>query len=155
MKQGKPEVAWGGPKPLAWTHFSASRIHGVKKCGSVSDSGEEPSMCDICNHVRVLGTWARDLKVGPQSLMFVPRSEATIPATEVTKKRSWCEECSQPTGPGLSHPCTPVARKKNIIKLIEKQPQKEKDAIVGNSLQNMVKVGNKDRIGLYWGCGGQ
>ena len=38
--------------------------------------------------------------------------------------------------------------KKNILKLIEKQSQKEKEAIVGNSLHNIVKVENKYKVQL-------
>ena len=41
-----------------------------------------------------------------------------------------------------------MARKNNVLKLIEKQSQKEKEAIVGNSLHNIVKVENKYKLEL-------
>ena len=153
VKQGKPEAAWLGPKPPAWSDFSANRMHGVRKCGIILDTSEEPSMCDICTHVRGLGTGARGLKIGPQSHKFVPRDKATLYDSKDDNKRSWCQKCAQPTGPGLSHPCNPIARKKNILKLIEKQSQKEKEAIVGMSLHNIVKVENKHKVQLR-GVGG-
>ena len=46
-----------------------------------------------------------------------------------------------------------MARKNNILKLIDKQSQKEKEAIVGNSLHNILKVENKHKVQLR-GVGG-
>ena len=84
--------------------------------------------------------------MGHKRQKFVPRDKTTLYDSKDDNKRSWCQKCAQPTGPGLSHPCNPMARKKNILKLIEKQSQKEKEAIVGTSLHNIVKVENKHKV---------
>ena len=40
----------------------------------------------------------------------------------------------QVIGPGIDHPCNPVAKKINLIELISKQEEKVKEEIIGNSL---------------------
>lgn len=150
VKEGKPAVGWGGPKPPAWSKFSTSRIKGVRRCGSVPEGGGEASRCDVCTHVRGQGSGARGVKVETRGEEFVPRCEVTTPSPpKVTSKRGWWEECSQATGPGLLHPCTPAARKKNIVHLIEQQEKEDKEYIVGNSLSNIVKSeGKEDQVEL-------
>ena len=152
VQASAPEASWGGLKPPSWASFSAGRILGVRKCGSVPDGGGDPAICDICAHVKENPIGQRGKK--SDVVNFVHRSDITTPPPEVAGKRGWCEECSQSTGPGLSHPCTPTARKKNIANLIEKQPHSDKEVIVGNSLKKLVTSGgDKDKVELA-GVGG-
>ena len=109
VKTSAPEASWGGLKPPAWESFSAGRIYGVRMCGSVPDGGGDRVICDICVHVRGNPIGQKGSKADLAN--FVHRSDITTPPPEVASKRGWCEVCSQPTGLGVSHPCTPAGRK--------------------------------------------
>ena len=145
IRSGASPASWGGPHPPAWGRFSSAKIYGARKCGRVIEKSGQPILCDICRHVRG-NPVGQD---GSKGLLrkFVPHGEVLLePQTPV--KTNWCQKFAQPTGRGISHPCTPAIRKRNIVSLIEKHGRKETEQILGMGLEDIVDDGKNGVIEL-------
>ena len=134
IKGGKSKTAWGGPVPPSFGKFSLGNIHEVRKCGSSVVGSPRPWLCDICLHVR--GNPVGETVDKSEMKKFLARGEAAL-VEETPRKKSWCEKCSQVTGSGIPHPCTPASRKRNIAELVVKEGQKEADQIISLGLQGI------------------
>ena len=100
IRNQSPETLWNGPHPPAWDKFSATRIYGVRKCGSVKGNS--------------IGNKGSKAEIG----RFVAGHE--VPQKpETSVKGAWCQECCQSTGQGIPHSCTPANRKKDIVNCLE------------------------------------
>ena len=104
-------------------------------------------LCDICTHVRGNPIGVMGKKVDLNKFHGRVEKVASV-APDPDSKHGWCEICSQKTGPGLTHPCTPESRRRNICKLIEIQEDKDKQKIVGNSLKNMAEKIDRRKANL-------
>ena len=71
-----------------------------------------------------------------------------MPEPQTPVKTNWCQKCAQPTSRGISHPCTPAIRKRNIVSLIEQHGQKETEQILGMGLEDIVDNGKNGVIEL-------
>ena len=106
-----------------WDNFKLQNIHVAR--GQLT----ETCICDICTarraHVGQLGTSKQDLvhkKIVPKG------EESNNKPAEI--KRARCSKCLQEVGKGISHPCSSVSRKRNLVDLVSKQEGHAPEQIV-------------------------
>ena len=104
----------------------------------MTEPDTEALLCDICVHVRSNPVGQKGSKSNIPK--FVAREELQPPQLDGAPSLSWCQQCCQQTGHGISHPCNPASRKRNLVKLIDEQNQNDKEAILGTSLLNLSKA---------------
>jgi hypothetical protein len=66
-----------------------------------------------------------------------PKVNGPVPPKKVSPKKI-CFKCKQETGPGIRHPCTPNAAKRNIAEMIAKETTTGQEQILYESLKNIV-----------------
>ena len=64
------------------------------------------------------------------------KEPAILPKKVIPKKI--CIKCKQETGPGIPHPCTANATKKNLAELILKESTSGQEQILGKGLKALV-----------------
>ena len=99
----------------------------------------EKCMCDICT--------ARRFRVGDpgckpcnlKNKMVSPNCKIDELSEVTSSLQSRCSKCLQITGKGISHPCTDVNKKKNLIKLVEEMGEVESEQVAAAVIKKVAK----------------
>ena len=114
-----------------WDNFKLQNIHVSR--GQLA----ETCVCDICTarraHVGQPGTSKQDLV----HKKIVPKGEESN-AESAEIKRVRCSKCLQEVGRGISHPCSSVSKKRNLVDLVSEQEGHAPEQIVAAVMKKIA-----------------
>ena len=83
--------------------------------GRFNEREHNADNCQICELAKWNPVGEKEMNADKRYLM---QSKEPVPPEKKNNKLTFCSHCYQHTGPGIPHPCTPAAAKKNLAKLV-------------------------------------
>ena len=117
----------GRPDPRErWDEFELEH-------GRFNEREHTADNCRICELVKWNPVGEPEINANKRYLM---KSKAPVPPEK--KNFKFCPSCYQHTGPGIPHPCTPGAAKKNLAKLVSQLDETGQQQVVASSLKHLA-----------------